>query len=288
MDANLWKQIVDKAIYRTLTRDLLWSKSDLGPSGTLSFKTSIDDSTSLNIWGFATNYSYEMFLTKQTAGEPFEERKRATTKRSAEGIDFKGLFDAAKEQVNNTVREQAFNAVLDFLDNPTVLDPETEEVVFPENQVERSSQLNALSATWFTYSEDEAILTRIRDLTAAGSIPWTFSEPENGDKQFFSASVGDSDADGFGNLYMSFRVVESESKTVRRDAYIFEIQHEPNFLIDVDIKPTNKRAQKSWTLMSEIHSIVLKQVHKEAEEFKQIIRNNIMHEILASLDNQDN
>lgn len=284
MDANLWKQIVDRAIRKTISRDLLWSKSDLGPSGTLSYETSIDDSTTLNIWGYEANYSYELFLTKQTAGEPFEERKRVTTKRNAAGIDFKGLFKAAQNQVSEMIREHAFKAVLDFLDNPTVVDPDTQEVVFPENQMERSAHLEAMDSGWFTYDQDEKILAHVRDLTSAGSIPWTFSEPLEGDEQFFSALVGDADDDGNGGLYLAFRVIATNFKATRKVAYDFEMQHGSYFWVNVDIKPTEKLDHDSWLLASEIHSIVSRQIRNDEEEFKKIVRDNIIHEILASLD----
>lgn len=283
MDATIWKQIVDKVIQKTISRDLLWSKSDLGPIGTLSFETSIDEATRLNVWGYEKNYSYELLLTKQAADGLFVERKRVTTKSSSEGIDFRSLFQSAKEQVADIVRELAFNAILDFLDHPTVLDPKTQEVVFPKNQLERSNHLNSLQSGWFMYQEDETILARIRDMTVAGLISWEFSKPEEGDEEFFSASVGDSDDDGYGNLFMSFRVVPSESKTVRKVTYILDLQHEPNFMLDVDIKPTDKLALESWSIASEIHALVSKQVRKDEAEFEEIVRNNIVHEILDSL-----
>ncbi|MCQ1988231.1 hypothetical protein [Arthrobacter sp. zg-Y844] len=284
MDATLWKQIVDKAIRNTTSRDLLWSKSNMGPIGTRSFRASIDDNTTLNIWGYEKNYSYELHLTRSTAGEPFEERKRVTAKSTAEEIDFRGLFQAAQAQSMSIVRERAFDAVIDFLDNPTVLNPETEEVVFPENYLERSEHLNVMDFGWFTYSEDEKILARVRDLTAAGSIAWTFSEPDDDAEEFFSAFVGDSTEDGSCCLYLSFKVISSESKTARKAAYNFEMQHDPNFIVNVDIKPTNKQAHRAWILASDIHSIVSRQVRNDEEEFNKIVRDNIVHEILASLD----
>lgn len=283
VDTNLWKQIVDKAILKTISRDLVWSKSDPGTSGARSFETLIDNSTTLSVRGHVSKYSYELCLTKQTLGEPFEERIQVTTKSRAEGIDFKGLFQAVQNQARIVVCERAFNAVLDFLNNPTVLDPETEEVVFPDNERERSADLNAMVGL-FSYSQDEEILAHVRDLTAAGSISWTFSKPDDGDEQFFSADVGDSTEDGFCSLGLSFRVIPSNSKTVRKVTYNFTLQHEPSFWIDVYIKPTNKRAKESWILASEIHSIVSRQVRNEDEEFKKIVRDNIMQEILASLD----
>lgn len=284
MDANLWKQIVDKAISRTRSRNLLWSKSDRGPDKALSFEASIDEHTTLNIWGYEKNYSYELCLTKQTMGDPFEERKRVTTKGSAEGIDFRGLFKAAQSQSSTIVRERAFNAVLDFLSNPTVIDPNTEEVISPENELERSGDLSAMGRGWFTHSEDEEILALVRDLTAAGSIPWTFSKTEDSDEQTFSALVGDSNDEGDYCLFLALRVGPTSSKTSGKVVYNFELQHGSLFWVDVELRPTDKLARQSWLLASEIHTIVSKQVRHDEEEFNKIVRDNIVHEILASLD----
>ncbi len=37
MDAQLWKLLVEKAILRTKSRDLLWSKTSEGPNNVVSF-----------------------------------------------------------------------------------------------------------------------------------------------------------------------------------------------------------------------------------------------------------
>jgi hypothetical protein len=184
MDANLWKLLVDKVVFRTKSRDLLWSKTNEGPAKTLSFGTSIDDSTSLNIWGYEANYSYELCLIKKTSGEPFEERKRVTVKKNAEGVNFSGLFKAAKKQIEDLTRERAFAAVMEYLADPTVEDPEKRE--------EFLGRWAALGYNnYFPYSQDEKILAVVRDLTAAGSITWEVAEGWDEEPQYFRAEVGD-------------------------------------------------------------------------------------------------
>ncbi|MDN4611478.1 hypothetical protein [Arthrobacter burdickii] len=255
-----------------------------GTGENLSFEASIDVNTTLSIWGYEKNYSYELCRTRRTAGEPFKESIRVTAKDKANGIDFSGLFKAARAQSSNVIRERAFNAVIDYLTNPTKVNPRTNEVVHPENEGERWDDLQAMSFSGqFTYSQDEEILALVKNLTAEGSILWTLTTSD-GEGEFFSAYVGDSDEDGCHNLYLSLEVAETTTRVNGKVTYNFEIQNDPNFLVRTVIKPTNKQSQKSWQLASEIHSILAKQVRNDEEAFKKIISDDIVNDVLASLD----
>ncbi|MFJ5693309.1 hypothetical protein ACIP9X_05585 [Arthrobacter sp. NPDC093125] len=272
MDANLWKLLVDKVIRKTESQDLLWSETHQGPSKTLSFGTSIDGSTTLNIWGYETNYSYELCLTKQTAGGPFEERRRVTTKKSAEGIDFSGLFKAVQRQVLDITRERAFGAVLEALANPPLADSEEEAAIY--------ERLEAMGDRgYFLYSQDEKVLALVRDLTVAGSLPWQFVGEVDGEEgQCFSAEVAKL------GPYLEFRVIRTPNKPAAKTRYIFEVSNEGSFWVRVHIDPNKQVTHQLWALADEIHSVVSKDVRNDEAEFEKIVRDNIVHDILASLD----
>lgn len=273
MDANLWKLLVDKVVSRTKSRDLLWSETGEGPANTLSFGTSIDDSTTLNIWGYKANYSYELHLVKQTAGEPFEERKRVTVKKNAEGINFSGLFEAVQTQITALTRDRACAAVLEYLADPTVEDPETQE--------DLCARWGALGDNgYFKYSHDEKILAAVRDLTAAGSIPWEFMEARGQVPQWFRAEIGDL-------LYVEFHPSQTPRRTQGTNSYRFNMMAsngEP-FDVDVHLDPDpKKQSRPAWLIADDIHAILLRTVHEDEAKFNKIIRDNIIHDILASLD----
>lgn len=272
MDAHLWKLLVDKAVSRTKSRDLLWSQTHEGPANTLSFGTSIDDSTTLNIWGHKTNYSYELCLIKQTAGEPFEERKRVTLKKNAEGIDFSGLFEAAKKQTSDLPRERAFAAVMEYLADPTVKDL--------EKQDELRDQWGELGDDgYFLYSQDEKILTAARDMTAEGTITWTPEEYSDG-AGYFRAEVGEL-------LSFLLQPTQRPGRASGSTSYTFSVSATGDELYaDVELNAYSKHEQERalWVIADEIHTIILKSTREEEAKFNKIVRDNIIHDILASLD----
>ena len=275
MDANLWKLLVDKVVSRTKSRDLLWSKTDEGPANTLSFGTSIDDSTTLNIWGYEANYSYELCLIKQTAGQPFEERKRVTVKKNAEGVNFSGLFEAAQEQIENLTRERAFAAVMEYLADPTVEDPEKQEEF-----LDRWAALGYNN--YFLYSQAEKILAVVRDMTAAGSITWTVGDGKDrgGEGQYFFADVGDL-------LSLLFHPHQAPGTAQGATSYEFCIMSSDDSDSDIEMKIGHamKDYERPRRLLAvELNTIILKTVHEDEAKFNKIVRDNIVHDILASLD----
>lgn len=270
MDANLWKLLVDKVIRKTKSRDLLWSATSHGPAKTLSFGTSIDDNTTLNIWGYETNYSYELCLTKQTAGEPFEERKRVTTKKGAEGIEFSGLFKTAQSQVADVIRERACDAIMESLANPPVADSKEEDDI--------CDRLEAFGDKhYFYYSQDEKVLALVRDLTVAGSIPWEYTKDDE-EGEYFSADIA-----RFGP-YLSLRATRTSPKAVSR-RYSFGIMHEGSFNADVEIEPTKAVTRNLCLIADDIYAIVSKMVRDDEAEFEKIVSGNIINDIFSSLDN---
>ncbi len=275
MDANLWKLLVERVILRTKSRDLLWSTTDTGPANTLSFGTSICDRTTLSIWGYEANYSYELCLIKETAGEPFEERKRVTAKKNAEGINFDGLFVTAKKQIDDIPRERAFTALMEYLAHPTVEDPKTQEEFF---ELWAALGYN----NYFPYSQDEEILTAVRDMTAAGSITWTVDDGEDrdGEGQYFSADVGDL-------LHLTFQGSQTPGRASGAATYQFCISSTDDSDSDLEMKigPAKKDYERPrWLLAVDLNTIILKVFHEDEAKFNKIVRDDIFHEILASLD----
>lgn len=271
MDVQLWKLLVEKAILRTKSRDLLWSKTSEGPNNAVSFGAPIDDSTTLNIWGHKTNYSYELLLTKELSGETFEERKRVTAKKDSEGIDFKGLLDTVQAETQAMVRENVFAAVMEYLDNPAVEDPETQEKFR-----DRWSELGDLG--YFLYSQDEKILTAVRDMTAEGSISWT-AEEVNG-RRYFGAKIGEL-------LDVRLEPSLTKGRFSSANSYTFEISgtdDEP-FYPDVRLSPDPKeRHRPVWLVADELHTLISEKISDDKDEFNKIVRNSIVHDILSALD----
>lgn len=182
MDSQLWKSLVEKAILRTQSRHLVWVKTNEGPDKALSFGTSIDETTNLNIWGYTTNYSYELVLTQETSAEPFEESIRVTSKKNAQGIDFKSLFDVIQTQTRATVRDSAFEATMEYLTNPSIEDNAKAD--------ELRDRWFALGTGVFTYAQDEQILDAVRRLSRSREITWTKQRFDDGGS-WFAAEIGD-------------------------------------------------------------------------------------------------
>ncbi|MET4135378.1 hypothetical protein [Pseudarthrobacter sp. PvP090] len=276
MDAHLWKLLVDKAVLRTKSRDLIWYETSEGPANTLSFGTLIDDSTTLNIWGYESNYSYELCLIKQTTGEPFEERKRATTKKNSDGVNFSGLFEATQLQIKAIARDRAFTAVMEYLADPTVEDL--------EKQDEFRDQWGALGDYgYFLYSHDEKILAAVKDMTAAGSITWSIEDgKDRGEEgQYFWAEIGDL-------LYLRLHQSQTPRRAAGTTSYRFGIGATSDEPFDVEVKlspDTKKQTRPLWLIADELHTIISKTIHEDEAKFNQIVRDNIIHDILASLDN---
>lgn len=275
IDASRWRLLVDKAVLRTKSRDLLWFETDEGPANALSFGTSIDARTTLNVWGHKANYSYELSLKRETDGEPFEERKRVTVKSQADGIDFKGLLDAAKEQIENLVRERAFVAVMDYLADPTGEDPEQQEEF-----LDRWATLGYNNH--FNYSQCENILAMVSDMTAARSITWTVSDNEDLDAEgeCFSAEVGEL-------LSLTFHSSQASERAASTTTYRFCLSStdDSDSDIEMQIGPGRSDYERPRRLLAdELHALILEKVHENDVMFNQIVRNSTFDEVIASLD----
>ncbi len=120
LSAADWQKIVGLAIERTEEGDLSWVEDRRGPARALSYSTPIDDNATLSIWGHKTGYSYQLELVKQTPTEPFVSRKRATTKKSSDGVDFSGLFRAIPRSISDAKRKRVFNAFEALLRDPQI------------------------------------------------------------------------------------------------------------------------------------------------------------------------
>lgn len=277
MDADHWKQIVDKVIRRTKSRDLLWTATNEGPDRTLSFSTSFDETTTLNIWGYEKNYSYEMRLIKQTAGEPFNESKRATSKDKAEGIDFRGLFEAAKHQIWDIARENAYETVMDYLTEAT--SGEHGEEADLEEPLHPVTELGAMGhGPHFLYSEDAEMIALLRDKTAAGAIRWSFVETDTGGVQTLHADLQEL------IVLLECKAKDKSGEAMRNSEYVLDVSNDRAFWARAFMTRNHKDTHDMWLIADEIHSIVAAQSRKDDAAFEKIVRENIVHEILASLD----
>lgn len=273
MDANLWALLVDKAIRKTKSKDLLWTPTNKGPDNALSFEAVIDDASTLSIWGYERNYSYELCLTKRIEGGSFEERKRVTTKKNAQGIDFSGLFKATQDQIFSDLRERAFNAVVQHLSDPTQIDSEKE--------AELNECLEAMGERgYFLYSQNEKILSLIRELTATDSIEWKLYDDDQGG-ECFHADIGEDAEKGVLGLYVSLLALPTSTKA-GTTIYTFGMMNEGTF--DFAVRIQNKRTPGLWKIANKIHMSISRKAREDDEEFRKIIRNNIVHDILQSLD----
>lgn len=275
MDANLWKLLVDKAISRTKSGDLMWSKSNEGPTHALSFVASIDASTTLNIWGYESNYSYELHLTKQTLGEPFEERKRVTLRKNAESINFSGLFETAREQVAAVPRDRVFDILTEYLADPQGLDQKRQREL-----LEQWAKLGY--GNYLSYPQSEEVLSIIKDRTGERSIVWTPEDGEerDGEGTFYVADVGEL-------VHLLFHPHVAPGKGRRSTMFEFCImsndEHDNDF--EMRIRPTVKEhARRRRLLAQELYASILDSVREEGAKFDKIVREDTFHEILKSLD----
>lgn len=281
MDGEHWKLIVDKVIRRTKSRDLRWAVTNEGPDRTLSFSTSIDETTTLNIWGYEKNYSYELRLIKQTAGQPFNESKRATRKDKAEGIDFRGLFEAAKHQVWDIAREDAYETVMAYLAEATSAERGAEAGL--EEPSHPVSDLGAMGhGRYFLYSEDAELIALLRDRTAAGAIHWSFVEANTGGVQTLQADLQDL------TVLLECKAKGKAGEATRNSEYVLDVSNDGDFWARAFMARNQKNTHDMWLLADEIHSIVAAQSREEDAAFEKIVRESLIHEILASLDDPKN
>jgi hypothetical protein len=271
MDAEVWKLVVEKAILRTKSRDLLWSRSSEGPDRSKSFQAPIDGSTTLNIWGHESGYSYEMCLIRETGGEPFTEKKRVTTKNSSEGIDYSGLFKAVQRQIPDIARERCFDAIIEYMADPAV-DPERYD-----DFIDRWWGIGHYG--FLTIEQWDKILCLVKNMTSSEGIDW--SVDQDGDEEVsYSADLGEL-------LQFSLRPSQARGRVAGTYSYSFHIDGsgDQDFCVSLEQDPGNARIRRPlWSKLDELHGIVLRQCLEEKLKFNKIVRDDIIHDILASLD----
>lgn len=272
MDSEHWQTLVEKVILRTQSRQLRWVETDEGPDNTLSFGTSIDETTTLNMWGYTTNYSYELVLKQETSGDPFEERIRVTSKKTAQGIDFKSLFDAIQTEMKAIIRDEAFDAVMEYLADPTIDEEDKSDEL-------QDKWLAADYRVVFTYEQDEQILEAVRGLSRAGTITW-IKDREDGGSVYFAAEIGRL-------LDVRLDPLEKSGRSSGGRSYIFEIADSPigNFSEKVELSADPRWKYRSlWTIADELHALVTEATDGDKKKFNDIVRNDIIHGIFSTLD----
>ena len=252
-----------------------WITSDDRPANTLGFMASIDEATTLSFWGYKTNFSYELCLTKEVGGEPFIEKKRITTKKNSDGIRCKLLLDAVQRQMIHVPRKAAFDAVMEYLSNPLVERSDEEE----EHLTDRWDKLESLGTNdFFYYSQTREILRTLMALTANGTITWKVEVQPDGMEEW-STKIGSMLNS---SLYVQQNLGGAGHETYQHSLsssgtgsfFIWEEQ-DPDM---EDVKPP------LWSTMNKLHSKILKMNPTNDVKFDTIVRENIMQDILAALD----
>lgn len=277
MDASVWKIIVERAILRTAEGAITWVTNDDRPAKTLGFSASIDETTTLSFWGYKTNFSYELCLTKETGGEPFIEKKRITTKKNSDGIRCKVLLDAVQRQMVYIPRQAAFDAVVEYLTDP--LSGRTDEE--RELLTERWDKLESLGwdEDFFYYSQTREILRALMKLTADGTITWQVEVHADGEEEW-STEIGSM-------LSSVLSVKQGLGGMAGHETYQYCLYDSGDGTLSVseeqdpdmeDVKPP------LWSTMNKLHGTILKMNPKRDAEFDAIVRANIVQDILAALD----
>lgn len=275
MDASVWKIVVDRAILRTDEGTIRWIASDGGPAKTLSFVASIDEVTTLSFWGYKSNFSYELCLTKQAEGTPFVEKKRITTKKNSDGIRCKVLLDAVQRQLIHVPRKAAFDAVMEYLTGP--LDERSDKQ--RDYLTERWNKLESLEVNgFFYYSQTREILRALIALTAEGVITWQVEVQPDGDEEW-STEIG--------SMLHSRLTVKPSPYGAGHEAYEHFLYDSGDGTLSVweeadpdmeDVKPP------LWSMMNKLHSMIIKMNPTNDTKFETIVRENIIQDILAALD----
>lgn len=170
------------------------------------------------------------------------------------------------------VRDGAFAAVMEYLADPTLEDPEKQEEL-------RDYWGKLGDRGYFLYSQDEKILSAVRDMTAAGSITWVAEQYSDGER-YFGAEIGVL-------LYVSLKPIQAQGPFSAVRSYIFAISStadEP-FWPEVKLGPgPNEQHRPLWLIADEIHALISKTISDDEVRFNKIVRDNIVHDILSSLD----
>lgn len=274
MDSHTWKLIVDRAIARTASRDIFWVKNNNGPITARSFETTIDESTKLSIWGYSTNFSYELCVTRETADGLFEEKKRVKSKKNADGIRYKDLLDRVLYEVDAIPRDNAFDAVMEYLADPTA------KFSTEEKEGLRDRWAGLGYDGFFMYEQFGKILDRVTELTAAGTIVWS-TDDDADTAASHTASIGEMLV-----FYMSARQKNGRAAGVY--SYDFSISATDYDFFDVDEQQDpDREGHKNplWSRANTLHEVILKsKSYDDVAKFNEIVRANIFQDVLAALD----
>jgi hypothetical protein len=164
---------------------------------------------------------------------------------------------------------------MEYLAEPTVEDPEKQDEF-----LEKWAALGY--GNYFLYSQAEKILAVVRDMTAAGTITWTVGDGKDrgGAGQYFCADVGDL-------LFLLFHPPQAPGRAPSAVSSEFCIMSSDDSDSDIEMQidhAKNNYQQQCRVLAEELNVIILKKLYEEKAKFDKIVRDNIVHDILASLD----
>lgn len=274
-----WKMIVEAARERTASFDLDWVVTEDGPARTLSFGASIDDATTLSIWGYTTSYSYQLQLTKTgPEGILFQDAKRATSKKNAGDIDFSGLFKAIREHMTQKERraveanrDAAFSLIRGYVENP----PECEGDV---GRIALAARLVQMDPDPFTVKQWLQFVDVLKGATEARAIEWTREEEVD---ETFSATVGE------------LRVELSGSRSSDSEPFTFYLDIlasgggdvGPAFGAETDDERLDgkNRQYPAYRSLKGLFEQVSAPFEQQKAQFQQIVKDDIVHGVLASL-----
>lgn len=268
-----WKMIVDAAIKRTRSLELQWEKAEGGPPKAVCFETSIDEEHTLSIWGHTSNYSYQLELAIRGLDEViFEDRRRVTTKKTAEGIDFAGLFKAIQRQLKETeARTRRENATRAWTLVMERLDTSSNSSSFGDGSslgpaVAELGPFGDLSA-----AECSSLFVVLRELTEGHDIRWTgdgYYETHISEHMMIDFCLG-SDPSCF------FLTVSSREDASDEFEQVIEIS-------DYGVREWSSAYANGMALYEAIRKPLS---HQEAE-FKRIVKDDIVHSVLAAINGQ--
>lgn len=280
LTADDWKLIVKAAIERTSSAGLEWSETDEGPENTRSFVASVDDATTLSIWGYRTGYSYQLDLVKQGPSEvAFEATKRATTKKNSEGVDFAGLFKAAQrhvllaaEQAAKANRDMGFSFLMEYV--KAFGDEATQAAMAG---LHRLAELEPIAD--FSTEQWLHFIATVKERTDAAALTWTKDEESVDD--VYEARMG------------ALKIDLAASRASSSEPYTYYIGVESDGEWDVDgvvgYETDDERLDgrnrqfPAYSSLKGLHDTVSRPFHEQDAKFQKIVKDDVVHGILTSL-----